>query len=91
MLLLDKERAIVQTPEYQVCQVQQSRVTFANGRWLGEMPPDHEDVQLAFSSCPAVWEYLNQAGAEGWDLVAVTTRAEPQGQVVDVLYLKRQR
>jgi len=79
------------TFEYQVCLVQQSRVTFANGRWAGDVPQDHDDVQAAFNSCPAVWNYLDRAGAEGWELVAATSRAEPQGQVVEVLYLKRQR
>lgn len=77
--------------EYQVCQVQLSRVTFANGRWLGTVPQDHEDIQHAFNSCPTVWEYLDQAGAMGWELVTVTTRTEAQGQVMDVLYLKRPR
>lgn len=75
--------------EYRVCQTQQSRVTFVNGQWAGRIPKTEPDVQRAFNSCPEVWDYLNQAGAEGWDLVAVTTRMEDQGGVVDVLYLKR--
>jgi phosphohistidine phosphatase len=77
--------------EYRVCLVQQSRVTFANGRWLGEVPQADPDVQRAFHSCPEVWSYLNQAGAEGWKLVSATTRAQEQGQIVDVLYLERRR
>jgi phosphohistidine phosphatase len=75
--------------EYRVCLVQQSRVTFANGQWLGEAPQTDPDVQRAFQSCPEVWSYLNQAGAEDWKLVAVTTRTQEQGQIVDVLYLER--
>lgn len=81
----------MQTFEYQVCQVQQSRVTFVNGRWAGAVPQDQCDVQAAFASCPTVWDYMNQAGAEGWELVAVTSRPEPQGQALDVVYLQRQR
>lgn len=75
--------------EYRVCQVQQSRVTFANGRWLGDVPPTQPDIQEAFGSCPEVWAYLNEAGAEGWKLVAATTRVQDGGQIVDVLYLRR--
>ncbi|HSR32349.1 MAG TPA: hypothetical protein VLY63_17440 [Anaerolineae bacterium] len=75
--------------EYRVCQAQQSRVTFVNGQWAGTIPNTGLDLQRAFHSCPEVWHYLSQAGAEGWDLVAVTTRTEDQGDVVDVLYLKR--
>ena len=75
--------------EYRVCQAQQSRVTFVNGKWAGEIPNTGPDLQRAFNSCPEVWKYLAQAGADGWDLVAVTTRTEEQGNVVDVLYLKR--
>ncbi|MFN2225980.1 MAG: hypothetical protein ACK2UY_06725 [Anaerolineae bacterium] len=79
------------TFEYRVCLVQQSRVTFADGAWAGKVPQDQDNVQAAFSSCPAVWAYLDQAGAEGWDLVAANSRAEPGGQGVEILYLKRQR
>lgn len=75
--------------EYRVCQAQQSRVTFVNGRWAGEVPNTDPDIQKALNSCPEVWAYLDQAGAEGWDLVAVTTRVEDAGGIVDVLYLKR--
>jgi hypothetical protein len=75
--------------EYLVCQVQQSRVTFANGQWLGEVPQSASNIQEAFASCPEVWEHLNQAGAEGWKLVTATTRIQDSGQIVDVLYLRR--
>ena len=75
--------------EYRVCLVQQSRVTFANGQWLGEVPQTDPDVQKAFHSCPEVWSYLNQAGTDRWRLVTVTTRTQEQGQIVDVLYLRR--
>jgi hypothetical protein len=79
------------TFEYRVCLVQQSRVTFADGAWAGDLPQGQADVQAAFNSCPAVWDYLARAGAEGWELAAANSRAEPGGQGVEVLYLKRQR
>jgi hypothetical protein len=69
--------------------VQQSRVTFANGKWLGDVPQTAPDIQKAFASCPEVWDHLNQAGAEGWQLVAATTRIQEDGQIVDVLYMRR--
>ena len=78
------------TYEYQVCLVQQSRVTFADGAWAGEVPQDQGDIQAAFNSCPAVWDYLARAGADGWELVAANSRTEAGGQPVEILYLKRQ-
>jgi hypothetical protein len=91
--------------EYRVCQAQQSRVTFVNGQWAGSVPSGDPNPQKALNSCPEVWIYLNQAGAEGWQLVSVTTRVQEGGppssaiggqpssaiggQVVDVLYLRR--
>jgi hypothetical protein len=74
--------------EYRVCQAQQSRVTFVNGQWAGSVP-NTDDPQKAFVSCPEVWAYLDRVGAEGWDLVSVTSRVQNEGQVVDVLYLRR--
>ena len=75
--------------EYQVCQIQQSRVTFVNNLWIGQVPYSHPDSQEALNSCPQVWDFLNQAGVEGWELVAATTRTQDEGDIVDVLYLKR--
>jgi hypothetical protein len=75
--------------EYRVCQAQQSRVTFVNGQWAGSIPNTGDDPQTAFLSCPEVWMFLNQAGAEGWDLVSVTSRVQDEAQIVDVLYLRR--
>lgn len=60
--------------QYQVCQVQQSRVTFVNGEWQGNAHLDPEREAESIDSCPRVWEYLQRAGAEGWDLVSTVTR-----------------
>ena len=50
--------------EYQVCQVQNSRVTFVNGEWQGTGPLDAERDEESLNSCPKVWEYLQHAGTE---------------------------
>lgn len=75
--------------EYRVCQAQQSRVTFVNGEWAGQVGNTDPDPQWALNSCPATWDYLNRAGAEGWELISATTRLQEEGAVVDVLYLRR--
>jgi hypothetical protein len=76
--------------EYRVCQAQQSLVTFVDGQWVGSVANTNPDPQKALNSCPAVWTYLNQAGAEGWKLVSVTSRVQDGGQLVDTFYLRRQ-
>ncbi|MBI1923708.1 hypothetical protein HYR99_05605 [Candidatus Poribacteria bacterium] len=76
--------------EYQVCQIQESRVTFVNGVWQGEreMVPDNPDASL--NSCPQTWEYLQEAGAAGWELVGALNRYHP-GVQVQQLFLKREK
>jgi hypothetical protein len=76
--------------EYRVCQAQFSRVTYVNGEWNGHVANTSANAQKALESCPQMWDYLKHAGAEGWELVAVTTRTQEGGQIVDVLYLRRQ-
>jgi hypothetical protein len=79
----------VQTYEYQVCSAQYGRVTFVNGEWHGRLTIG-EDTSAALESCPNVWDYLREAGREGWELVAVITHPQPQAEAVqDMLYLKR--
>ena len=53
--------------EYQVCQVQDQWATFVNGAWLGTLPMEGADPQVALSSCPSVWDYLNKVGNAGWE------------------------
>jgi hypothetical protein len=75
--------------DYQVCSVQYGRVTFVNGAWNGREPLS-EDTSAALESCPNVWEYLQTAGRDGWELVAALTHPQPQAEAVqDTLYLKR--
>ena len=75
--------------EYQVCSVQYGRVTFVNGVWHGGAPLS-DDTTAALESCPGVWDYLQAAGREGWELVAALTHPQPQHEAAqDTLYLKR--
>ena len=78
-----------QVYEYQVLSVQYGRVTFVNGDWRGSAPMT-ADTGAAIESCPNVWDYLREAGREGWELVAALTHPQPQHEAAqDVLYLKR--
>jgi hypothetical protein len=79
----------VQSYEYQVCSVQYARVTFVNGTWRGRAAMS-EDTSASLESCPNVWDYLQEAGRDGWELVAVVTHPNQQQDTVqDMLYLKR--
>jgi hypothetical protein len=76
--------------EYQVCSVQQARVTFVNGAWQGSVAPGGGDHEAALQSCPAAWDYLEAAGYDGWELAGAV--AHQTGQAgYEVLYLKRER
>lgn len=81
----------MQSFEYQVCSVQYGRVTFVNGQWRGTTPLGSVDTNVALESCPNVWEYLQDAGREGWELVATVTHPNQQqpDATQDMLYLKR--
>jgi hypothetical protein len=75
-----------------VCQAQASRVTFVNGRWQGLQVAEHSNPAELYNSCPMVWEYLESAGRDGWELVAVTTQAEGLGTpgAANLLFLKKE-
>ena len=81
--------------EYLVCQTQFSRVTFVNGAWQGAVALDSGDTQKALDSCPSMWDYLNLAGRDGWELVTAINSAisssETTPQLACQLFLKRQR
>ena len=81
--------------EYLVCQTQFSRVTFVNGEWQGTVALKSGDWQAALDSCPQVWDYLNQAGRAGWQLVtaanATITTEGQTSQVSHQLFLRRER
>ncbi|MBN2498103.1 MAG: hypothetical protein JXR96_26170 [Deltaproteobacteria bacterium] len=74
---------------YRVCQVQFATVTFADGRWQGDVPVESiQDLSRMGDHCPKVWDYLAAAGEEGWELAAAVSETSPHGQV-ERLYLKR--
>jgi len=76
--------------EFRVCQVQNTRITFVNGEWQGGKPLAADRVDESLQSCSMEWDFLQAAGDDGWDLVAVA-----QGIGGDtnarVLYLRRER
>lgn len=76
--------------EYQVCSVQQARVTFVNGAWQGRVEPNEGDHEAALQSCPTTWDYLEAAGHDGWELTAVAAHQTEQASY-EVIYLKRER
>lgn len=79
----------MQSFDYQVCSVQYGRVTFANGVWQGSAPMS-ADTTASLESCLNVWDYLRDAGRDGWELVSVVTHPQAQPEAVqDMIYLKR--
>ena len=79
----------MQNYEYQVCSVQYGRATFVNGLWRGSVQMS-EDTSAALASCPNVWDYLQEAGRDNWELVSVVTHPQERPDAaVDMLYLKR--
>jgi hypothetical protein len=78
---------------YRVCQTQMARVTFVNGRWQG-LQIENADADMLYNSCPMVWEYLEAAGRDGWELVAAAPHAgSDAGRVLNaaiLLFLKKE-
>jgi hypothetical protein len=70
--------------EYLVVHQQDDRVISANGHWQGEIARDEPG---GLESCPDLVGYLEQAGAQGWNLVAIDSEAVGTA----VLYFKRER
>jgi hypothetical protein len=79
--------------KYRVCQTQMARVTFVNGRWQG-LQIESADAGTLYNSCPMVWEYLEAAGRDGWELVAAvphaTSDAGGVSNVTNLLFLKKE-
>lgn len=79
--------------KYRVCRTQRARVTFVNGRWQG-LQIDNASADTLFNSCPMVWDYLDAAGRDGWELVNVASdtegRAGESSNSINLLYLKKE-
>jgi hypothetical protein len=83
---------LAKTFKYRVCQAQMARLTFVNGHWQGLQVPEESNPAELYNSCPMVWEYLESAGRDGWELVAVTSQADGIGgpNAANLLFLKKE-
>jgi esterase/lipase superfamily enzyme len=72
----------VQRFEDLVVYVESDRVLTANGHWQGTVERGGEGDA---ASCPSLFDYLAEAGAQGWELVAV----DPEETGTAQLYFKR--
>lgn len=85
---------MAKTYKYRVCQMQMARVTYVNGLWQGLQVPEVMGADTVFNSCPMVWEYLDAAGREGWELVTAAGHATSHGaevsNAVNLLFLKKE-
>jgi hypothetical protein len=63
-----------------------------NGVWQGANIPEAERQQKDVKSCPRIWDYLQRANADGWELVCVleTPNAAKGQPWVRTLFLKQQ-
>ena len=68
--------------EYLVVHVENDRVLTANGHWQGTVGRGEGDAE---ASCPSLLEYLEGAGAQGWELVAL----DPEERGSARLFFKR--
>lgn len=85
---------MVKTFKYRVCQVQMARVTFVNGHWQGLQVPENSNLSELYNSCPMVWEYLDSAGRDGWELVTsaeqAISHAPEVSNTTSLLFLKKE-
>lgn len=77
--------------EYQVLQIQNASVTFVNGTWQGlGVAEQAVDADEPLAGCPKLWDYLNEMGDQGWEMVASSPR-HPEQVTVEVLYLMKEK
>ncbi len=72
--------------EYMVCSTQLMYITFVDGQWQGNLPPRSKG---ALETCPKLWDFLQEVGANSWELVTVTPSTNPNE--LTTLYLKREK
>ena len=68
--------------EYLVVFMKDDRVLTANGHWQGTVDRGEDG---AAESCPSLFDYLGEAGAQGWELVSI----DPEDTGTAQLYFKR--
>jgi hypothetical protein len=69
-----------------------ARVTFVNGHWQGLQVPEQSNPAELYNSCPMVWEYLESAGRDGWELVSVASQIDGMSSpgAANLLFLKKE-
>ncbi|MCF7975593.1 MAG: hypothetical protein K9N55_17385 [Phycisphaerae bacterium] len=92
-----KSETVSRQFEYRVCTVQFSRVTFVNAVWMGkvQIADGNADV-IVVNSCPMMYEYLQDAGNDGWELVACLSQrsgvnSNMSDDTTQTLFLKKER
>ena len=70
--------------EYLVVFVEKDRVLRANGHWQGTVADGEAGDR---DSCPDLFQYLEEAGAQGWELVSL----DPEETGTARLFFKRTR
>lgn len=68
--------------EYLVVYMENDRVLTSNGHWQGAVERGEEGDR---ASCPSLFDWLAEAGAQGWDMVAI----DPEEAGTAQLYFKR--
>lgn len=68
--------------EYLVVFVRGDRVLTSNGHWQGEVPQGEAGDE---DSCPDLFAWLSDAGAQGWELVSL----DPEETGTARLFFKR--
>jgi hypothetical protein len=79
---------------FRVCTVYNGHVVVVNDKFfIGQ--GSYDKLQDSLARCQQDWEYLRDAGAEGWELVAATPPVEADFEGMRVqqehLYLKREQ
>ena len=77
--------------EYLICNSQNGKITFLNGKYLGRVMGDQNVLEVRermFDSCPEQFEFLNRLGAEGWEMVNAYHVATEHGHF-DTFVFKR--
>ena len=74
--------------ESQTLQIQQTRITWIDGRWAGAIQLG-DDADRAFQSCPLLWDYLSNMGKQGWT-VAATAVMPNNGSEYLMMWIQRE-
>lgn len=76
--------------QYQQLNMQYGRIIYVNGQWNGSVYPNKDNEKEALQSCPYTWEYLDKAGADGWELISAVNQTIKENQEMQLLFLKKE-